>query len=422
MLNSFAEYVQEHCKNVSLDQALAYAKQGDEFLQDFAMGGVAQKKTNMRPMAVCILWSLLKNSYDNNLPFGKGMFNIAFSDDQLTKEFYSLLKSSPFSYGRMSTHYNDRTGGYHVGIDNPNHLHNDPGYVPGPWKFKTVCFGLCTEADGSHSVYFKPETHGADYRNDPVGFLKHGIELLISKVRPQKVKGTKNYRENETVRAEMRGDIIQCGNEIRFNAGTGGLRLKELNTDTTKAMTKTKNSTTKTNTKILPKTRYNHMFESHNKKAQAHPLKSLPNITESRINAAAPNKILPINALHTFKKELNRQIGARDQYQFIESEKNKLAIKNKKTGKSSAIIQKQFDSFDMVFHEKELLEASLKSLPKDLDIFTVVCEDLNEAKQIQLQISTRFGKNVIIDFSQNTDPKIQALSYPSSKNNQNLKL
>lgn len=233
LIETFADYVKNHCQNVSVEQASAYAARGEQFLQQIAAGN-AQKDQDMAAISTCILWCLLKKSYDAKMPFGKGMFNMAFADEEQTKQLYSILKTIPESYSRSSTHYNDRTN-EHFGID--FYQRKDREFIQPPWNFKTICFGLCTEPDGSSSMYMKPETEGVDLWRNPISAFKHLINLILHKIRPEKLAGTTNYREDGAIRAEMKNDVIQRGNEIRFVVDAQhGANLKPLETIKTKQL------------------------------------------------------------------------------------------------------------------------------------------------------------------------------------------
>lgn len=229
MIDSFEEYVKEHCKNVTFEDANAYAAIGEVFLLIIAADqnqNIFDKNTvDITAISTYILWCLIKKSYDSGEPFGKGMFNIAFSDNNKTERLYNLLKSKTVAYKRKSTHYRDRSK-VHMGID--NHMKENNNFAPNPWKFKTICFGLCDELDGSKSIFFKPETEGVNFKQDPVGTSKHGLNLVKHIIRPSKIAGTKNYRETGKTRESMQGDAIQKGNEIRFIVDSKSIHLKPL--------------------------------------------------------------------------------------------------------------------------------------------------------------------------------------------------
>ncbi|MCS5711314.1 hypothetical protein [Candidatus Berkiella aquae] len=231
MLNvEFYNYVNEHCTHnkkrdgtvVTAADALEYAQKGKEFLNRLQTNSLTQE--DLRPQAraenmAYLQWYLIKSSFDEGKPFGKGTFTLSFDDPKITEQLYiyfrserdnlfsaiaaksSLIRSletsekialgalySPVNalrnaldrtdknptYSRSSSHFNKKLKypeDGHYGIDAKF------SSVPLPWKFKTSCFGLC-ESGNETSLYIKPESEGADVLRNFAGSVKHGFNFL----------------------------------------------------------------------------------------------------------------------------------------------------------------------------------------------------------------------------------------------------
>lgn len=219
MIKSFEEFVQIYCPNVSKEDALEYAARGKSFLQEFSETDNINE--NLSVVSPCIMWCLFKQAYDNNIAFGRGMFNLASDEDTKTFRLYNLLINYPRTYKRASTHYRERGGLFCWGLD--NNYHSDIEFVPLPFKYTTVCYNLCREPDGSISLFIKPENYGT---KDLKSKILHGKDYAKHLFAREKMPGTIPCREDDEMRKEMKGDIIQTGNEVRYIFGINGLSLK----------------------------------------------------------------------------------------------------------------------------------------------------------------------------------------------------
>lgn len=222
---SFEDYVETYCKGVALDNAISYAQRGEAFLLSMPEQINSNTSTDdITAQMSCVMWCLLKRSYDNKEPFGKGMFNIAYEDPEVTKFLFDSLIKSSKTYSRLSTHYRERVADlYHRGIDINKNSEAD---IPLPWKFKTICFGLCKEPNGTESIYLKPEKHGVDFRANPLDAFWHGVDLIRSFISSEKIKGTQSYRETEKKKGDHSTGSVQKGRELRFTVLGKELRLE----------------------------------------------------------------------------------------------------------------------------------------------------------------------------------------------------
>lgn len=216
LIKSFDEFIAKLCKNVTLNQASKYAARGEEYLKSFMYGSDCDNDDIMA-VGFCILWCLLKKSYDNQMPFGKGMFLIEFEDDpdfaKVTNLFKRLSGKKP-AYTRISSHFNERSKKQY-GIDSYKRKRHE--YITPPYEFSTICFGFCEEADGSKTLFIKPERYGFDIFGNPRAAFWHTLDFIKHiKFSPQKVEGTKSFRETGTSRENVLEDFVQKGNEIRF--------------------------------------------------------------------------------------------------------------------------------------------------------------------------------------------------------------
>ncbi|TAL59294.1 MAG: hypothetical protein EPN84_11485 [Legionella sp.] len=215
---TFAQYVAERCKTITVTAANGYAAKGRALLDHFNSGGTAPPTNESKSTQMAYIhWYLIKQAFDSGKPFGKGMFNLQLKNEDATKALYHYFKgevtnefthskSVPLnfikslfkpananegnSYSRDSSHYRkyvDKKDG-HLGIDK-----NDT--VPLAWKFTTHVFGLNKHTDGSLSVYIKPETSSADL-NKTWESIKHGLNLIRAILtKGEKLEGLNNYRE-----------------------------------------------------------------------------------------------------------------------------------------------------------------------------------------------------------------------------------
>ncbi len=217
-IRTFNEYLEFHCtsQQVSVQQAEEYAQKGKQFLEAVMSGREESYPSKKKSDNVAFLhWYLLRESFNQEMPFSKGMFNLEGKDDASTKKLYHYLKgeaqsdNSPLpvkilkgivgdsaankdlAYSRPSTHYNDYLVDDYkksFGIDQVN--------IPLAWKFTTHTFGLMKNPDNSLSVFFKPETQSMDVNKTKESFL-HGLNLVKKIIYPQKLKGMeRTFRED----------------------------------------------------------------------------------------------------------------------------------------------------------------------------------------------------------------------------------
>jgi hypothetical protein len=192
-IKSFAEYLNRYCPNFSVDLAVGYAKKGEEYLKLFCDPNFNYEQLNLsnqntETIAGCILWCLIKKSYDAHKPFGKGMFNITFENIECTNNLYNFLENS--SYARISSHYT-KIATSHKGIDDDN------SKIKWPWQFKTIVFGMCDKGKDSQSLYFKPERFGLDVIHHPIRAACHLYAWSKFLIHPQRLLGTESYRETD---------------------------------------------------------------------------------------------------------------------------------------------------------------------------------------------------------------------------------
>lgn len=225
---NFNRYVELYCgfnetpsgEKVDVKKANEYAENGRLFLSRLEKNQLTDEDKTQQGVAnnmAYLNWYLLKSSFDEGVPIGKGTFTLSLNSNELTENLYQYLKNerdnlfseyaansskvrslesasitavSPLimllskkdknpTYSRTSSHFNKRlkyASDGHYGIDSKF------SEVPLPWKFQTSCFGLCEEPgkDGNTvlSMYIKPETQGADILRDFSGTVKHGFNFL----------------------------------------------------------------------------------------------------------------------------------------------------------------------------------------------------------------------------------------------------
>lgn len=119
---------------------------------------------------------------------------------------------------------------------------------------------------------------------------------------------------------------------------------------------------------------------------------------------------LPADILKTIAENLRSNLAADAEYKAYKVEEDlpnkKLIVRNPRTPKPGVTITQKEDDLVLEFYDTKLTKPVFKSLPHDLNVFTVSCNDLEEAKRIKEELLAEFGDKITIDFeSKNEDIK-----------------
>jgi hypothetical protein len=217
-IKTLEQYLSAHCRNprVTLKEAENFAQKGKQFLEAVMNGKESDYPSQSKSDNVAFLhWHLINESFRQNTPFSKGMFNLEGENDEATKRAYSYLKgeaksdnsslstkflkgvvgnrnaNKDLAYSRPSTHYND-----FLANEDERSFGIDKTTTPLAWKFTTHTFGLMKNPDNSLSVFFKPETQSMDVKKTKESLL-HGSNLIKKAIKPEKLSGmASTFRED----------------------------------------------------------------------------------------------------------------------------------------------------------------------------------------------------------------------------------
>jgi len=203
----FEEYVTSLCEGIDLDEANKYADRGASILEKVSKGEAldpnnVHSNIEIIDNAVCILWSVIRDSFLDSTKkgFGKGMILFHLENDERTKNLFKYLHRA--SHNRTSSHYGKQAL-IHVfmnrGCRGMGKKKN--GSVQWPFKFRNLVFNLIMD-EGKVKMFFKPEQADLDFSiTRPDKFIESLIHakrygksnVIVSKAPP----GTEHYGEKE---------------------------------------------------------------------------------------------------------------------------------------------------------------------------------------------------------------------------------
>ncbi|MGA8165559.1 MAG: hypothetical protein WB791_11185 [Waddliaceae bacterium] len=159
--NSFSDYVQKFCLNVSIDDAKTFAELGGKYLQDIRSGRTEGIREDQKPMVMaCLMWYFMQQACRKGEGFSEGTF-VLENEDKSIYDFFvnngeSPEKEGPVVYDRMSSHFPNISNYQHKGID----VNENNSQIPLPAGKRTVVFANIKDLNGGEFFYAKPENYG----------------------------------------------------------------------------------------------------------------------------------------------------------------------------------------------------------------------------------------------------------------------
>ncbi len=257
-IKTMGQYLNAHCRSqrVTLEEAENFAQKGKQFLEAVIKGKESDYPSQSKSDNTAFLhWYLIKESFKQNTPFSKGMFNLEGENDEATKRIYSYLKGEAKSdnsslsakflkgvvgnrnanrdlaYSRPSTHYNE-----FLAKEDERSFGIDKTKIPLAWKFTTHTFGLMKNPDSSLSVFFKPETQSMDVKKTKESLL-HGSNLIKKAIKPEKLSGMAGTFREDSIpkdikmyvkRSFSKDDLLTPAVEKKINHCKNILSLRKI--------------------------------------------------------------------------------------------------------------------------------------------------------------------------------------------------
>ncbi|MFT4554189.1 MAG: hypothetical protein ACI9S8_002835 [Chlamydiales bacterium] len=174
---SFISYVEEHCPQISKEEACKLTVKGKHILKALLDRAKVDLETNPSESVAAIVWALMYDAVKSGKGFEEGTWDVPDTGDF---DLFNFLRSQEGAHSRLSSHYKGRvTEEGHFGLDlyKRDAEGNFIGYLL-PASKQTIVFAKIRSQDGENRFYLKPENFGVQTWSH---WLAHAYEYIATR-------------------------------------------------------------------------------------------------------------------------------------------------------------------------------------------------------------------------------------------------